>query len=622
MLKNLIRRELRRIIEENEIVRDFSVDFTVERPADEQFGDYSSNLAMLLAKILKKRPMEIAKEISVELHQKLNFVEKIQIEAPGFINFYLKKKVFFEELKKIKTEGEKYGSVLKQKNCKILLEHTNVNPNKALHVGHLRSACLGNSCEKILRFLGYPVETEYYVDDTGVQVAISALGIKQLSLEPLPEEKYDHYAGRAYVEAMQTLEEKPLMENEKNKLLETLDKQTGKNLDFLKDFVQKVLQANLWTVEQFAIDYDLLVWESDILQNHFWQETFEILKNNPQFQLIKSGKNKGCWVLKNQENQEKVIVKSNGNLTYTAKDLAYHFWKFSLLKADFKYAKWTKNSQKKSLWTTSQEGKSYSEFGKADRVINFIDGRQSFPQEIIRNCLQEIGQEKKAENFFHIGYGVVSLAPRTAREIGLELSNSKKQYAMSGRKGFVFLADDLLELLDKKIKQKYPEGENSREIAVSAIKYFMLKHNTFSDIVFDHNQVLDLYGNTGPYLQYAFARSNKVVNKSLNQKKLSELSFNNFKHIELSSEETKLLRWIIHFPEIVAEAGKQYAPNLICAFLFELASRFNTFYNKKPILKNKEGEEVTSFRILITIATAQILKNGLALLGIKTLEKM
>jgi len=617
MYKSQIKSELNGIIEKIGVQE---AKFTVEKPGDERFGDYATNAAMTLAKKLKKAPLEIAKDIAVKF-PKLDFIGRIEIEQPGFINFHLKKETLVENLDKITRLSDQYGSSDYGKGTKIILEHTNVNPNKALHVGHLRSACLGSACEKILEFLGYDVEVEYYVDDTGVQVAVSALGVKELGLEVRSDEKYDHYAGRAYVEAMKKLENSKKLTAQKDKIIDNLDKQEGGYLAFLKEFVEKVIRANLETVRTFDIDYDVLIWESEILKSEFWEKTFEILKLSSNFYQSKTGKNKGCWVLKNVSEKEKVIVKSNGVVTYTGKDIAYHLWKFNLLGKDFKYKKWPSAVQKKPLWTTDQNGRAGQKFGHADRVINFIDARQSFPQQVVKSSLEVLGYDKAAHNLKHVGYGIVSLAPKTAKELGVAVEEGKGQYAMSGRAGIAVLADDLLDMVKKKLKQKHNEAPQPEKIAVAAIKYLMLVYNPYSDIVFSNDKALDIYGNSGPYLQYAYARCQSVLKKASRAKKCTQYS-EGLKELHLSEEETSVLRWIIHFPEVVMESGKQHAPNLLCNFLFELAGRFNTFYHKRPIVRSKKGPESIKFRLLLTAATAQVLKNGLGLLGIERLERM
>jgi len=324
---------------------------------------------------------------------------------------------------------------------------------------------------------------------------------------------------------------------------------------------------------------------------------------------------------KPEADSEKVIVKSNGVVTYTGKDVAYHLWKFNLLGSDFKYKKWPTETQKKPLHSTSQQGKKSNRFGRADSVINFIDLRQTFPQQIVKKSLEILGYAKEAKQLKHVAYGVVSLSPKTARELGIELREGKLQYAMSGRSGLVVLADDLLELIVAKLKQKHRNAPNPEKIAVAAIKYLLLMQNTFSDIVFSYERALDIYGNSGPYLQYTYARGRSVLRKAAGRKIKAAFS-SDYSDLQLSKEEKGLLHWLIYFPETLLDSGQQLAPNLLCNYLYELASRFNTFYNKRPILKSKRGAQSVRFRLALCAATIQLLDSGLALLGLERLEKM
>ena len=531
MYKSKIRSEIEKVLDALQITN--KIEFTVEKPAEERFGDYATNIALVLASKLKKSPLEIAKDVVSKLPKKAQ-IERVEIEAPGFINFYLTKKSLISNLENILKKGDKYGSSELGRGVKIVLEHTDVNPNKALHIGHLRSACLGSACAEILKFLGFKVETQYYVDDTGMQVAVSALGVLDLNIDQEEGEKYDHFAGRAYVAAMEALDKNKKfasrfdrgLEKKKEEIIAVLDKQEGQSLDFIKKFINQVLKSNLDTTDLFGINYDLLIWESDILKGKFWEKTFELLKACPNFYQAKKGKNKGCWVLKtnkstNQdEDSEKVIVKTNVVITYTGKDIAYHLWKYNLLGVDFKYAKWSGGNYKKSIWSTSWEGKSNNSFGQADKVINFIDSRQSYPQVVVKNSLVVLNHKKEADTLKHVGYGVVSLAPKTAKELGAEASLGKTQYAMSGRLGLAVLVDDLLDLVKAKLKQKYPKSPETEQVASAAIKYLMLAYNPYSDIVFSYEQALDINGNSGPYLQYAYARCNSVLKKATKVKKL------------------------------------------------------------------------------------------------------
>jgi len=590
----------------------------VEHPEKEIHGDYASNIALVLAKDFGLSPMKIAKQI-VENFPETQLIKKIEIVQPGFINFFLKEDFLIKKLKEIVSSGKKFGSANIGQNKKVVLEHTNVNPNKALHIGHLRNACLGNSVERILKFLGYDVEVQYYVDDTGVQVAGTVLAVTELGIKPKKNEKYDHFASRAYVEATKRLKENPELKIKQSEIIQSLDNQKGRLADFAKKMTTKIIYDNLNTMYAFGIDYDLLVWESDILTSGFWEKAFEVLRKSNAFVKFKSGKYEDCWVIKKVLGDDKVIIKSDGVVTYTGKDIAYHLWKFDLLGKDFLYKAWSKKIQAKDLWTTSREGMASNKLGKADLVINFIDVRQIFPQQVVKKSLEILGYKKQSKNLIHVGYGIVSLSPKTAKELGVDISDKKTQYAMSGRKGIGVLADDILNLIEKKIKINHPESPAIYDVAIGAIKYYMLSYNTYSNIVFDYEQALSLYGNTGPYLQYTYTRCKSILMKARKRYKNVDVkqSYDN-----PNIEEVAILRWIYRFPEIVQKAGSQYAPHLICDFLFELARRFNTLYEKHPILVHQKNREVSNFRILLTIAVGRIIESGLNLLGVNAPEKI
>lgn len=592
-----------------------AVDFDIEKPANRSFGDFATNAAMKLAKEMKKPPLEIADQIAKKLG-KDDLIEKVEIKAPGFINFFIKKDYYIKELDQIISKNERYGESNIGDGKKVVLEHTNVNPNKALHVGHLRNSCLGNSCEKILEFSGYDVEAQYYVDDTGVQVAVTLLGLKKLDLKKKENEKFDHFAQRVYVAAQSAIEKDKTLEKEQKEIISSLDKQEGTDAVEAKDLATKVICANLETMHNLNIDYDLLVWESDILNEGFWQKAFNILKRNSKFIKAEKGKNAGCWVIQNVMGDDKVIVKSNGVATYTGKDIAYHLWKFNLLNKDFNYNLWPNNLQKKKLYTTSTNGQESLKFGRADIVTNFIDVRQTFAQEAVKESFKILGYEKEASSLFHIGYGIVFLSPKTAKALGVDVTDKKSRYPMSGRLGIGILADDLSSLLKENIKKDHSSSPSLDEIALGAIKYHMLKYNTYSDIVFDYEQALSLYGNTGPYLQYSYARCQSILKKA--GKKYNNMT----KYDNINEEETQILQTLIQFPEVVKEAAQNYSPNIICNYLHELAKSFNTFYSKHTVLSEKNPEEVKNFRLLLTAATAIVLKNGLNLLGIPAPEKM
>ncbi len=587
------------------------VEPSLERPLEEKNGDYATNMAMVLAKKMSQSPREVAERI-INLFNRDDFA-KIEIAGPGFINFYLNDRDLVETLKDVIAGAQNYG-LTKITDKKVVLEHTNANPNKALHLGHLRNACLGSAIEKILEAVGADVEVQYYVDDTGVQVAHTALGMKELSLDQKEGEKFDHFAARVYVETVQKMELSEDLKQKQAQIIEALDKHDGEIAAYVKDLAGKILLENLSTMRRFDIDYDLLVWESDIIGFGFWQKAFEVLRQSSEFIKSEEGKNSGCYVIKNVLGDDKVIVKSNGVVTYTGKDIAYHFWKFNLLGQDFKYKKCQNYPQEKDLYTTSREGEDSEKFGRADEVVNIIDVRQSFPQEAVKASLKALGYGQQSDQLRHIAYGVVNLSKKTAESLGVNVADNKNSYAMSGRQGIGIMADDLLDKTIAALEQKHPDSFNKEKIAAGAIKYNLLNYNPYSEIVFDLDSSLDINGNSGPYIQYAHARCSSILEKTAGREVEIDDSY------ALNEQELSLAKEIQYFPQIVKAAAETYAPNLICNYLFDLAKKFNAFYAVCPILNSSEEE--FAVRLLLTRATRQVLKNGLSLLGIDAPDKM
>jgi arginyl-tRNA synthetase len=448
-------------------------------------------------------------------------------------------------------------------------------------------------------------------------VAQTALGFRCLAMTQEEGEKFDHFAARVYVELSSKIENDQNLQDKQAEIIEALDHHNEDTSVFVKDIAKKIVQENLKTMADYGVDYDLMVWESDIIKFGFWQKAFEILKSSASFIKIEDGKNAGCYVIKDVMGDDKVIVKSNGIVTYTGKDIAYHLWKFNLLGSDFRYSDYPTDTQKKKLVSTNSDGEPSQDYGRADEVVNIVDVRQSFPQQAVMESLKSLGYQKQADNFHHVGYGVVNLSAKTAQELGVDVSSGKSSFAMSGRKGVGVFADDLLLAMKEKIKKNHPNSPCIDDIAVGAIKYYMLNYNTYSDIAFDFDRALDIYGNSGPYIQYTHARCQSVLDKVSDV----ETDLDRDAGVELGLIESELLRSLYHFDEAANASGAQYAPNILSNYLFELAKRFNHFYATCPIA-NCEDQQLKKIRIIICKSSQLILKTGLELLGITAPDKM
>lgn len=645
----------------------------VEHPANEEHGDYSSNIAMKLAKVLRRSPKEIAEALTYSLNeydlmfdfqeQKAPIFDSISYAHPGFINFVLSKHWLHQNLFSILSEKSEYGSVQQQNQQKIALEHSNVNPNKAAHVGHLRNACIGQFLERTYEFLGHDVEVQYYDNDLGVQVTTSLMGIDYVK-DVIPEgyKKFDHYAWDVYSKMESYIKENTALEKQRQSLMAQLEDSTTKVSQEQDQLAQKILKEQLKTFIELDFDYDVVVRERDIVNLKFWEQTFKILKQNPNVYLATEGESKGCWLIKMGESEEskksqqnkndaesavnedtdgieiekdKILVRSNGVPTYTGKDIAYHLWKFGLLGKDFEYSTLEDIPQQKPLYITASaskkdgvaestsENKKPVSFSNAGAVLNVIDGRQSYAMEAVKQALLSLGYQDQAQNMVHVNYGFVYLSYETAKSLGIDTSDNKDRYAMSGRKGWGIKIDDFIDLVDHNLKSLYGDFESIKHVRNGAIKFEMLKVNTFQDMVFDLEDALSIKGYSGPYIQYTHARAHSILQKGDLEfdSNLFSYEFSNILDLECTDEELAILRHLHKFSESLHISARDYAPNILCTYLFELAQKFNVFYNNVSILGSKT-EADKNFRLILTGCTKQILQNGLNLLGITSPNKM
>lgn len=613
----------------------------VESPTNEMWGDYSTNVAMVLAKELKQSPMEIAKTLCYRFNKaRLTFTYKgkdteifteISAAAPGFINFQFSQEWLLSVLDQVIVKDKGYGSSKNGANKVIALEHSNVNPNKAPHIGHLRNAVIGEFIEKVYEFLGYDVQVQYYSNDIGVQVATSYLGtVKCPDIKRSSYDRVDYYAWDVYAEISELLENNDALKSELNDILVQVEDPTSTVSAEVALLADTILSSQLETFARLLISYDVIVHERDILYLKMWDECFDLLKKNPRVYFAKEGKSKGCWLIKfdghagnDDFEKDKVIVRANGVPTYTGKDIAYHMWKFGLLTKDFSYQRVNTNAQDKPLWeTTAVTNTENVSFSNADKVIDVIDQKQTYAINIVKQALGFLGYTDQSNNMHHVNYGFVYLSALTARTLGLEIDNTKEQYAMSGRKGVGIKILDLLAMVERKVTELFGEFSNTREVTLGAIKFEFLKYNTYNDIVFDLDSSLNIKGFSGTYLQYTHARAATLLKKSgvvlssgLLEDILSKAPF------EISELELAILRHIVKFDDIVVRSAQEFSPNLLCDYLFKLAKVFNTFYNDIPVL-TASTEEIRDFRLFITKSIKIVLSNGLNLLGIIAPERL
>lgn len=619
MIKKQLEEDLKKAIQD---LGYKSTDIVLSISQNLSFGDYSSNIALQLSKLElregKQSPQEIANEILEKLG-KPDYLEKAETAGPGFLNFFIKPEVFNKDLSNIE-EGFGYNAIGKGK--KVILEHTSVNPNKAMHIGHLRNAVLGDALVRILKKNGYEVEVQNYIDDTGIQVADTYIGTKYLDFRAKdPSEPLEDYYWEIYTAVNHKYEEDPDFLKHREEVLKGVEDPESEIAKEVKRIAIEMTQAIEKTLVEFDIYHDVYVWESDILKFQFWKQAFEILKKTPGFEKEETGKNKGTWLVRlgeggdEEHTADKIFVRSDGTATYTAKDFAYNLWKFGLLGQDFRYKVWDQPNGHE-IYTTAFDGKEMDWFDKGNLVYTVIDERQSYLQQVIIEVFRRLGYQKQAESLKHISYGVVTLSTKTAEALGLMLNGEKKSYAMSGRKGIGVKVRDLRDLLAQKIKEENKGTEGALDpikISSSAIKYYMLKYNPNTEIIFDFDQALSIYGATGPYLQYTHARVSSILEKA--GAVAGEVDY------LPNKDELLLIKNLLWWPILLEEASKSLEPSAIATFAVTLAQAFNTFYERNSVLSAKTEEEKV-FRTNLVRKFQIVFKDILDTLGIEAPKRM
>ena len=589
---------------------------SLQKPKLPEHGDYATSLVLLLAKDLRKRPLEIAEELKKGLSAVLEFA-RVEIAPPGYLNFFVQK----DDISTLILRKCFANEMPPARKGKILVEHTSVNPNKAMHVGHLRNAVLGDSIARLLKRSGYSVEVHNYIDDTGVQVADTTNAVILTKTEQAAEQSFDDYCWDLYSEINKRYEDEPSLIESRKEISHALESGEGSVASIGKEVVRKIVECHLALLERFGITYDLLVYESDVIGFGFWEDAFEKLKKSPNFFLETEGDQSGCWVLRYEDDRfgNKIFVRSDGTKVYTAKDTAYHLWKFGLLGKDFSYSKWPYDYNNRSLYRTSIDGETSDRFGKAERIINIIDERQTYPQEMVRHALKSIGFGTQADSFSHIAYSVVSLSPSTAQALGVDISDGKGSYTLSGRKGIGVKVSALLELMTSRIleiqqNQDLAGEASAHDIAVGALKHYLLKYNPTTEIVFDYQQALSVNGDTGCYLQYSHARACSILDKGESVEPLYH------KDEPLTDSESELLLMLDQWEGVLEKSVETLNIASIADYAFLLSKAFHIFYQQNPVMK--ASTTVRSFRLTLVTAYANVIKDVLSIMGIAAPRRM
>jgi arginyl-tRNA synthetase len=632
-----------------------AVDRVVLQPPPKlNMGDLATPIALELAKALKRKPREIAEALKEGLHLP-SFVESVTVEGAGYLNFRFDRGAFtVEHMRRVMQPPPGTGE-------RVIVEHTNINPNKAAHIGHLRNAILGDTYVRLLKWLGYRVETQNYIDDTGVQVADVVVGFEHLQNEGVaevqkriddPSTPFDYFCWDLYSKMAAYYADKPESQEWRRDTLHRIEHQEGETAQLAAAVARAVVHRHIRTMLRLGITYDLLPKESDIIHLHFWDRAFELLKQSGALVFEEEGKHKGCWVMKLAESEEfagmdnadKILVRSNGTVTYTGKDIAYQLWKFGLIDRTFNYRKFWTYPDGHVLWESTHDpdtDPSAPKFGGANKVVNVIDVRQAYLQKVVKEGLRQLGHTKEAEQSIHYSYEMVALKPATAKELGMELSeeDSKRAYVeMSGRKGLGVKADDLLDVLERKAAEKVREqfekrggasdevvAETARQVAVGALRYFMLKFGRNRVIAFDFNEALTFEGDSGPYLQYSIVRVTRIFEKlaeagvdpMIGDEALERLTLSQ----GLNDDMWEIVRLSAELPAAILRAVDGLELSVATQYLLDLAQRFNSFYNRYPILAEKDEAE-RQRRAACAEIFRRTMVGALDLLGIPIPERM
>ncbi len=662
---------------------------TLDYPPNRDLGDLGTPVAFELARRLRKAPRAIAQEVAAAFGI-LEGIRQVSAAPNGYLNFFLDRPAFLLE------RLQPSGSPPRPGTGKAIVEHTAINPNKAAHVGHLRNAALGDTLVRVLRFRGIPVEVQNYIDDTGVQVADVVVGFRVLEQKTLDQirqiadtTQFDYYCWELYARVTEWYDVDKERLQVRAGTLHDIEHGGNDNAEIAAFIAERVVRTHLKTMARMNVDYDLLTWEGDILRLKFWAQAFDVLKAKGAVHLRTEGRLAGCWVMPIQEDldatpsahkansdapksnaqspeatgqsepaaeeaeaedREKVIVRSNGVVTYVGKDIAYQFWKLGLLGRDFHYRVFEPRSDT-PLWATTTSGgqDNHPLFGGAAYVYNVIDVRQSYLQKLLKQALIAVGHPEGAERSHHFSYEMVALSHATARELGYapapDSEDARRPFVeVSGRKGLGVKADDLLNILNEKatgeVRKRNAElgaadaQRIGRMIAIAAVRYFMIKFSRGKVIAFDLDEALSFEGESGPYIQYAVVRANNIFQKLQQRDGLDEpallQSLKDLPAAELAGENGGHELWALtleaaRLDEVVEQVVRTLEFSVLAKYAFSLAQAFNGFYNLPPArssILNEERPDVQRWRAAAVIYVRNQLAKALDLMGVEVPPRM
>ena len=659
----------------------------LDAPPNLDMGDVSLAGCFELAKQLRRPPRKIAEQL-VPLVSGLAGVERVTVAGAGYLNFHLDRAQATARLAALRSPRaaaptiDSAAAVASPSAAKILVEHTSINPNKAAHIGHLRNAVLGDTFVRLLRFAGEHVEVQNYIDNTGVQVADVVVGFLRVEKKTLPQVKalmqdasvrFDYYCWDLYARVFQLYEQDKQALKWRADALKEIEEGHGETAAMADLISTAIVRTHLDTMLRLNIRYDVLVQESEILKLHFWSAAFELLKQKQAIRFEASGKNAGCWVMDlmaepadkgdsgaaaeseasatdeeetpSEIEDTKIIVRSNGTVTYVGKDIAYHLWKFALLGKDFGYEPFHQYPDGKSVWRTTVSGRADAPpFGRASAAYAVIDTRQSYLQNIVKAAFQTLGYHERAANLHHFAYEVVGLTPRCAEEMGIDLSEADRQrpyVQVSGRKGLGVKADDLIDTLIARASEEVRSRQMTedpaeveaiaRQIAVAALRYFLLKFTRRIIIAFDFKEALAFEGETGPYLQYSTVRARNIFRKyqeahpEFDPAQLTAASDPERLRPFLQGEDGpafwELIRLAGQLEGMVALAVSSEEPAIVAKYAFRLGQAFNNFYHRFHILSEPHPAR-QQFLLYLVYLIERTLTLAIEQMGMEIPEKM
>ncbi|MGP8243822.1 MAG: arginine--tRNA ligase [Bryobacteraceae bacterium] len=615
----------------------------IEQPRQSEFGEMAVPVAFQLAKQLRQAPRKIAKELANEIGP-IPGVGAMEVAGNGYLN--------------IRLDRGEYGLALLAGDAlapsgtggKLIVEHTNINPNKAAHIGHLRNATLGDTFVRMLRARGETVEAQNYIDNTGVQVADVVVGFHYLEgkgpaevrlILADPAVRFDYYCWDLYARTTTYYQDHAEALDWRAETLHAIEAGSGELAELGDIVADAIVRAHLATMLRLDVEYDVLPRESEILHLQFWAAAFELLKERKAIYLEPEGKNAGCWVMPGLSEEGKVIVRSGGTVTYVGKDIAYQLWKFGLLGKDFYYQPFQRYADGRVLWVTSDtpNEEPAPQFGRASRVYNVIDARQSYLQDVVSAGLRALGYERQAAESIHFSYEMVALSHRCCADLGISLSDEDRErpyVEVSGRKGRGVKADDLMDTLISKALEEVaarhadsPPDEQKRvaaQIAIGALRYFLLKFTRTSVIAFDLQEALSFEGETGPYLQYAAVRARNILRKLEERGEkvpdfAAELKGEAMSRQLQSEDAWQMLLAASKADSALEKAVTAGEPAHVAKYAFSLAQAFHNFYHQYPILQEPNREKKV-FLLWMTDFFRRQLERTAAILGIRIPEYM